>query len=85
MVSQMYVAENFEFKFSRVKSHLEHKVVLLLLSRVKTSDSKVYALTEGKTRHWFQRYHIVVSTLALGLKINFDHPMKWMEFQKLVR
>ena len=23
----------------------------------------------------------VVSTLALGLKINFDHPIKWMEFQ----
>ena len=39
-------------------------------------------LTEGKTRHWLERYHFVVSTLALGLKINFDQPIKWMEFQK---
>ena len=38
---------------------------------------------EGKTRHWLERYHFVVSTLALGLKINFDQPIKWMELQKL--
>ena len=37
--------------------------------------------TEGKTRHWLERYHFVVSTLALGLKINFDQPVKWIEFQ----
>ena len=37
----------------------------------------------AKTRHWLERYHFVVSTLALGLKINFDQPIKWMEFQKL--
>ena len=24
---------------------------------------------------WLERYHFVVSTLALGLKINFDQPM----------
>ena len=35
----------------------------------------------GKTRHWLERYHFVVSTLALGLKINFDQPIKLMEFQ----
>ena len=35
----------------------------------------------GKTRHWLERYHFVVSTLALGLKINFDQPVKLMEFQ----
>ena len=29
--------------------------------------------------------HIVMSTLALGLKINFDQPIKWMEFEKLAR
>ena len=34
-----------------------------------------------KTRHWLKRYHFVVSTLALGLKINFYQPIKWMEFQ----
>ena len=42
-----------------------------------------HSLTEGKTRHWLERYHFVVSTLALGLKINFNQPIKWMEFQKL--
>ena len=35
----------------------------------------------GKTRNWLDRYHFVVSTLALGLKINFDQPIKLMEFQ----
>ena len=35
----------------------------------------------GKTRHWLERYHFVVSTLALGLKINFDQPIKLMKFQ----
>ena len=35
----------------------------------------------GKTRHWLERYHFVVSTLALGLKITFNQPIKWMEFQ----
>ena len=35
----------------------------------------------GKTRHWLERYHFVVSTLALDLKINFDQPIRLMEFQ----
>ena len=39
--------------------------------------------TEGEDRHWLERYHFVVSTLSLSLKINFDQPIKWMEFQKL--
>ena len=37
----------------------------------------------GKTRFWLERYHFVVSTLALGLKVNLDQSIKWMEFQKL--
>ena len=41
----------------------------------------VLGKTEGKTRHWLERYHFVVSTLALGLKLNFDQPIKLMEFQ----
>ena len=41
--------------------------------------------TDGKTRHWLERYHFVVSTLALSLKINFDQSIKWMEFQKLAK
>ena len=40
-------------------------------------------LTEGKSRHWWEQYHFVVSTLALGLKINFGQPIEWMEFQRL--
>ena len=39
--------------------------------------------TEGKTRHWLERYHFVVSTLDLGLKINFGQPIKWIEFQNM--
>ena len=39
----------------------------------------------GKTRDWLERYHFVVSTLALGLKINFDQPIKRMEFQTLAK
>ena len=37
----------------------------------------------SKPRHWLERYHFVVSTLVLGLKIEFDQQIKWMEFQKL--
>ena len=33
----------------------------------------------GKTRHWLERYHFVVTTLALGLKINFDQPANQMD------
>ena len=42
---------------------------------------EVKRTTEGKTRHWLERYHVVASTLALGFKIDFDQPIKWMEFQ----
>ena len=47
------------------------------MSRKETSTKK----QRGKTRHWLEQYHFVVSTLALGLKINFDQPIKVMEFQ----
>ena len=46
-------------------------------------DSGCTREQRGKTRYWLDRYHFVLSTLALGLKINFDQPIKWMEFQKL--
>ena len=31
MVIQMYVSENFEFKFSRVKSHLKIDLIITML------------------------------------------------------
>ena len=32
-----------------------------------------------------ERYHFVVSTLVLGLQINFDQPIKWMDFNSCRR
>ena len=39
--------------------------------------------TEGKNQP-LVRAIAFLSTLTLGLKINFNQPIKWMEFQKLV-
>ena len=68
-------------KRSFSREHLLKTFVIQNLCHLKKAAEK----TEGKTRHWLERYHIVVSTLALDLKINFDQPIKWMEFQKLMR
>ena len=46
-------------------------------------DDAAFKNRGDKTRHWLERYHFMVSTLAFGLKINFDQPIKWMELQKL--
>ena len=60
--------------------------IVVVYDYIMVSESVVVIIfcnheTEGKTRHWLERYHFVVSTLALGLKINFDQPIRLMEFQ----
>ena len=37
----------------------------------------------GENQALVRAIHFVVSTLTLSLMINFDQPIKWMEFQKL--
>ena len=54
-----------------------------IITTVYEQIDNVSVITEGKPGIGWRGYHFVVSTLALGLKINFDQPIKWMEFQKL--
>ena len=56
---------------------------MTLMKKLHSLISFVAKVTEGKTKHRLERYHLVVSTLTLGLKINFDQPIKWIEFQKV--
>ena len=51
-------------------------IVSLRLIANYDTDKNVIARTEGNTRHWLERYHFVVNTLNLGLKMNLVEVVK---------